>query len=70
MTNLFSAAYQYMGQGSSLYYIITTLMSTIFIKLSQGHIQNSLKPVQFLVSELRLQFKLVVFFCSMSQVLS
>ena len=45
-------------------------MSTIFIKLSQGHIQNSLKPVQFLVSELRLQFKLVVFFCSMSQVLS
>ena len=40
-----------MRQGSSFYYIITTLMP---FSLSQGHIQNSLKPVQLLVTESRL----------------
>ena len=38
------------------HYIIQVKLQCQPFSLSQGHIQNSLKPVQFLVAELRLHF--------------
>ena len=44
--------------------------SVFILNQKYNNIQNSFEPVHFLVTELRLQFESIVFFCIMSQVSS